>query len=524
MKSGALVLCLVTATLGDLLPSVTIQGLSKVMNENRQVILTKIVDRVVHQAKEHESGRRLNPLPPSAMAIISSLQKYRSSFKDIGGLNNNISGLQQEELKTNLFMSVLKHAASDQGQEMLDQLYASGSDFASADAQMSINRTNECALMRSRYRSSALRATIDNCLCDPSKLYTRCRILLANQLLDATRTTESTASANDILHFRQSFVDPHIQPVEVDPRGKEKYDSMNHPLLDVSAKTSIGQIMLNTKRIDGTTKNEKRKYKTGYNAMTGSFKAEVCFGVLYALCIKVGAVAPSLQTVVQAAPPLNGYVVRTCFEGTCNHIKAMDLIGMGLKQQGMGNFRLQIGISLCLKMLGLMKLLDDFGISLCVNFVNLSAYVLQGPMGEASMGIDAFPVTLSAWLKVKFATNSPLCPQDWNRDLRAYACQHRSLYHAFVKEFSFEPYCNMDAGDATIGVTVTIDLWFWTKSYHFMHTPPPRPVFTCNVHNETTSMTSHLQQFAPTSAISSAVPTPPRTSSPKADPVLATVV
>ncbi len=106
--------------------------------------------------------------------------------------------------------------------------------------------------------------------------------------------------------------------------------------------------------------------------------------------------------------------------------------------------------------------------------------MLQGPSGEASVGLNAFIVKVSASVKVKIAHFSPLCPQEFTPSVQAYACAHPKFKQVFARNFANRQFCNMKAGEVSAGASVTVDLWLWDKSWSFQSDPPtPRPVFKC---------------------------------------------
>ena len=426
-------LMLIASALGAHVPTVAIEGLSVDLTAQRQVVLDKILNHVTARV---ESNPRQESISTSTKSVYESVQALQHDACD-----GTVSAADEK-----VFAAVLAHAATSEGKTMFATLQSDPA-FEAAEQMLSANRQEECRQVQRELTQLSNAST--SCLCDPTKSYSYCRMLLAHEANLLTQDTQSTASKTELTSFQEDF---HAQaPVKLDTTPLAVYGNSSVRALQAT--------------------NKPKGFV--YDALSGSFMADACIGEGTQICVKGGVVGPTYNMLTNAGQ----YILKQCSKGSCKDINPMDLVAIAGDE--LANTRLEVGVSLCLGVTGLTQLMRKFGVSLCVNLLTLEAFLLQGPLGQASVGASAVVLKVSAFVKVKMAEFSPLCPQDFLPAVQKFACANPQFYQAFVTKFANQPYCNLKMGQTIVGATATVDLWFWRKSYQFMTQPTPRPVFKC---------------------------------------------
>ena len=132
---------------------------------------------------------------------------------------------------------------------------------------------------------------------------------------------------------------------------------------------------------------------------------------------------------------------------------------------------------------GLTPLLKDFGIGLCIDLLQLGFFPLQGPLVQIGAGLNIFFASFKGWVKFKTANGSPMCPQDWSADMLSNACGGEGKYYdAFYDLGKKKIFCQLDPANghsSTVGATISLDFFFWARSWEWAVQPPRRDIPKC---------------------------------------------
>eukprot|EP00128_Syssomonas_multiformis_P014761 Colp12_sorted_trinity150504_noHs@135 len=434
-----------------LMPKVIVEGIPSEHLKARQIVLNTILKSALDDIETH-SRTTAASLPPTLHAVNSAYKRWHNFTTGEGSSDPSMMTPYHEVLTR----AVIAHTVSVHGSVMMKNI-TSDQGFMAADQFLGSNRSQECQDLKT-YMSGPMgqisKATKD-CMCNFTEVYSYCRMLLAHDMDSTTQTVQSSAKPSDIARIASN--------ITAKMNTNATFDVNNRWQPPAYRNGSIGL------RENGFQ---------GYNPATGEFFAQGCVGEILEVCIKGGGVLPIFKTAVQTTTQGDELVITQCTSGQCtgDYTASAFLSAFG---NNIANAGVEVGVSICLGIPGLVEVLNEFGISLCLNLLTLDLYPLQGPVGQVSAGLSLFVVKLNAFGKIKMANGSPLCPQDFNPSEIAYMCQHQDVLREFVNAFGSNDFCNMNPGQVLVGVSVTVDLWIWSKTWTWQYNPSPKPTPSC---------------------------------------------
>ena len=397
----------------------------------RQTVLNLVLAAANHVA----SSPAMGAMTPSLSALVDAHQAYIQAASSSSGRRdaNEVSAAAKA-----VYIAVLNHAVTSEGTAMVSTLASSNPTYQQADAAAGVNRTDECAQMQQHFQGqlSQIPSVVTTHMCDNSTSYSLARMHLAAYAHNSTQFTESTGDASSIAALAQSVTNG---------TGVVK---------DATANLDSG----NSWQPNSTSSDRRRGTGfNGYDPATGEISAGVCLGEGFELCLKGGGYLPNFKYLTQSITGADEMMIEQCVGGKCSQVTPLEFASSAAAQAA--NVGIEVSVSVCLGIPGLIDVLNYLGISLCYNLLVADFYGFQGPLGQLSTGLQLFIVKLSAFGKLKMANASPVCPQDFNSDMMSYACRNQDVYDAFVNQFAGNDYCNLAAGHGLLGASIVLDLY-----------------------------------------------------------------